>query len=98
MVSFFIVALRDDRLYSSLAQPTANAGDTVGFVSSQFPWPRARSSPVLGDAHLFHQLLEADGFMALSGAQQGSQRQSVAITHQVQFRAETASGTAKGMI
>jgi len=55
-------------------------------------------SPALADAHLFHQLLKADGFMALSGGQQGGQRQAGAISYQVQFGAKTTPGTAKGMI
>ena len=98
MTADFIRLLRNDGLDSVLPQPFSNAGVAVSFVPGQAEWTPAGSTARLIDPHALQHLFKAGGFMTLPWSQMNSERQAVAIGHQVQFGGKPAPGTAQRLI
>jgi hypothetical protein len=80
------------------SQPAADAWLAVALVARQLHRPAAWPTAPLRDAHFVQDALRLGRLVPLAGGHFDRQRQAVAVTDQVDCRAETAAGPAQGMV
>src|SRR5207253_2129883 len=92
-LGFLVRLSRDHRLNAVITQPVEDSWHPIGLVASQLVGTATRPTYWLRNLNRFHEFFEGTGLVNLTRGDLEVQRHAVAIAEQVNFGAETASGT-----
>ena len=82
---------RDDRFYPVAPQPAPDPARLIGPITTQPPRAEARAAAPTADAHTIEHGFELGRLMRLAGQDTDTERQTSAITQDMQFGAKAAA-------